>query len=184
MQVEAQEKRLGLLHELLPATTRFAVLVNPNNQMTDSLVTNTRAAATSIGQQVEVFAASTSRDIDTAFASLAQQPVGALLVSPDTLFDNRRAHLVTLAARHAVPVIYPFREFVEAGGLMSYGTSLTDIARLAGMYTARVLKGEKPADLPVLRATKFEFVINLQTARMLGLTVPPTLLATADEVIE
>jgi putative tryptophan/tyrosine transport system substrate-binding protein len=156
MQVEAQEKRLGLLHELLPATTRFAVLVNPNNQMTDFLVTNTRAAATSIGQQVEVFAASTSRDIDTAFASLAQQPVGALLVSPDTLFDNRRAHLVTLAARHAVPVIYPFREFVEAGGLMSYGTSLTDIARLAGMYTARVLKGEKPADLPVLRATKFE----------------------------
>jgi putative tryptophan/tyrosine transport system substrate-binding protein len=184
MQVEAQEKRLGLLHELLPTTTRFAALVNPHNQMTDALVTNTRAAAASIGQQVEVFAASTSRDIDTAFASLAQQPVGALLVSPDPLFDNRRAHLVTLAARHAVPAIYPFRQFVEAGGLMSYGASFTDIARLAGMYTARVLKGEKPADLPVLRATKFEFVINLQTAKMLGLTVPATLLATADEVIE
>jgi putative ABC transport system substrate-binding protein len=184
MQVEAQEKRLGLLHELLPAMTRFGVLVNPNNQMTDTLVTNTRAAAASIGRQVEVFAASTSRDIDTAFASLTQQPGGALLVSPDPLFDNRRTHLVTLAARHAVPVIYPFREFVEAGGLMSYGTSFTEIARLAGMYTARVLKGEKPADLPVLRATKFEFVINLQTARMLGLTVPPTLVATADEVIE
>jgi putative ABC transport system substrate-binding protein len=184
MQVEAQEKRLGLLHELLPATTRFAMLVNPNNQMTDSLVTNTRAAAASIGQEVEVFTAITSRDIDTALASLAQQPVGALLISPDSLFDKRRAQLITLAVRHAVPVIYPFREYVEAGGLMSYGTSFIDIARLAGMYTARVLKGERPADLPVLRATKFEFVINLQTAKMIGLTVPPTLLARADEVIE
>jgi ABC-type uncharacterized transport system substrate-binding protein len=184
MQVEAQEKRLGLLHELLPATTRFAMLVNPNNQMTDSLVTNTRAAAASIGQQVEVFAASKGGDIDTAFASLAQPPVGALLVSPDSLFDKRRAQLITLAARHAVPVIYPFREYVEAGGLMSYGTSFMDIARLAGVYTARVLKGEKPADLPVLRATKFEFVVNLQTAKTIGLTVPQTLLVAADEVIE
>ncbi len=184
MQVEAQEKRLALLHELLPAATRFAVLVNPNNQMTDSLVTNTRGAAASIGQQVEVLAATTSRDIDTAFASLAPRPVSVLLVSPDPLFDTRRAQLVTLAARHAMPTIYPFREYVEAGGLMSYGTSFTDIARLAGMYTARVLKGEKPADLPVLRATKFEFVINLQTARLLGLTIPPMLLARADEVIE
>jgi putative ABC transport system substrate-binding protein len=184
MQVEAQEKRLALLHELLPAATRFAVLVNPNNQMTDSLVTNTRGAAASIGQQVEVLAATTSRDIDTAFASLAQRPVSVLLVSPDPLFDTRRAQLIMLAARHAMPTIYPFREYVEAGGLMSYGTSFTDIARLAGMYTARVLKGEKPADLPVLRATKFEFVINLQTARLLGLTIPPMLLARADEVIE
>ncbi len=184
MQVEAQEKRLALLHELLPAATRFAVLVNPNNQMTDSLVTNTRGAAASIGQHVEVLAATTSRDIDTAFASLTQQPVGVLLVSPDPLFDTRRAQLITLAARHAMPTIYPFREYVEAGGLMSYGTSFADIARLAGMYTARVLKGEKPADLPVLRATKFEFVINLHTARLLGLTIPPMLLARADEVIE
>jgi putative tryptophan/tyrosine transport system substrate-binding protein len=160
------------------------MLVNPSNQMTDALVTNTRAAAASIGQHVEVFAASTSRDIDTAFASLTQQPGAALLVSPDPLFDNRRTHLVTLAARQAVPVIYPFREFVEAGGLMSYGTSFTEIARLAGMYTARILKGEKPADLPVLRATKFEFVINWQTAKILGVTVPQTLIAVADKVIE
>jgi putative ABC transport system substrate-binding protein len=184
MQVEAQEKRFALLHDLLPATTRFAMLVNPNNQMTDSLITNTHAAASSIGQQVEVLAVTTSRDIDTAFASLAQQPVGVVLVSPDPLFDSRRIQLVTLAARHAVPAIYPFREYVEAGGLMSYGTSFTEIARLAGMYTARVLKGERPADLPVLRATKFEFVVNLQTAKMIGVTVPPTLLSLADEVIE
>jgi putative ABC transport system substrate-binding protein len=184
MQVEAQEKRLALLHELLPATTRFAVLVNPNNQMTESLITNTRGAAASIGRQVEVLAATTSGDIDTAFATLAQKPVGVLLVSPDPLFDTRRAQLVTLAARHAVPTIYPFREYVEAGGLMSYGTSFTDIASLAGIYTARVLKGEKPADLPVMRATRFEFVFNLQTAKMIGLTVPPTLLATANDVIE
>ena len=184
MQVEAQEKRLGLLHELLPAATRFAMIVNPGNPMTDALIVNTRAAAASIGQQVEVFAAVTSGDIDTAFGSLVQQPVGVLLVSPDPLFDSRRAQLVTLAARHAVPTIYPFREYVEAGGLMSYGTNFIDIARLAGTYTARVLKGEKPADLPVLRATKFELVVNLQTAKMIGITVPPTLLATADEVIE
>jgi putative tryptophan/tyrosine transport system substrate-binding protein len=184
MQVEAQEKRLGLLYELLPTTTRFAMLANPNNPMTDALITNTRAAAASLGQQVEVFAAITSRDIDTAFASLGHQPVGVLLVSPDPLFDSRRAQLVTLAARHAVPTIYPFREYVEAGGLMSYGSSLIDMARLAGMYTARVLKGEKPADLPVFRATRFEFIVNLQTAKMIGIEVPPTLLARADEVIE
>jgi putative ABC transport system substrate-binding protein len=184
MQVEAQEKRLGLLHELLPATTRFAVLTNPRNPMTDALLTNTRAAAASISGHVEVFAVNTIRDIDTAFASLGQHPVGLLLVSPDPLFDSRRAQLVTLSARHAVPAIYPFREYVEAGGLMSYGTNFLDIARLAGTYTARVLKGEKPADLPVFRATKFEFVLNLQTARMIGITVPAMLLSSADEVIE
>jgi len=184
MQVEAQEKRVELLHELLPTTRRLAVLVNPDNQMTDLLVANTRAAAASIGQQVEVIAASKADDLDTAFAGLAQQQVGALLVSPDTLLDNRRVQLVMLAVRHAVPAIYPFRESVQAGGLMSYGPSFVEIARLAGMYTARVLKGEKPVNLPVLRATKFEFVVNLQTAKLIGLTIPPTLLARADEVIE
>jgi ABC-type uncharacterized transport system substrate-binding protein len=185
MQVEAQEKRFGLLHELLPAATRFGMLVNPSNPMTDALVTNTRAAAAStIGGQIEVFAASASRDIDAAFASLTQQPAGVLLVSPDPLFDSRRAQLVTLAARHVVPTMYPFREYVEAGGLMSYGTNFVDIARLAGMHTARVLKGEKPADLPVFRATKFEFVVNVQTAKTMGLTVPPSLLAIADDVLE
>ena len=147
--------------------------------MMDALVTNTRAAAASIGQQVEVFAASASRDIDAAFASLTRQPVGVLLVSPDPLFDSRRSQLVTLAARHVVPTMYPFRECVEAGGLMSYGTNFIDIARLSGTYTARVLKGEKPADLPVLQATKFEFVVNLQTAKMIGVIVPPMLLARA-----
>jgi len=184
MQVEVQEKRLGLLHELLPAATRFAVLVNPGNQMTNSLVTNTRAAAEATGLQVEVLAASTRAEIDTALESLVQRHVGGLLVSPDTFFDTRRIHLVTVAVRHALPVIYPFRESVAAGGLMSYGPSFHDIARLAGTYAARVLKGEKPADLPVLRATKFEFVVNLQTAKTIGLTVPATLFARADEVIE
>ncbi|HJZ34158.1 MAG TPA: ABC transporter substrate-binding protein [Hyphomicrobiaceae bacterium] len=184
MQVEAQEKRVGLLHELLPTTRRLAVLVNPNNQMTDSLVTHTRVAAVSIGRQVEVVAAGRADDIDTAFANLARQQVDGLLVSPDTLFDTRRVQLVMLAVRHALPAIYPFRESVQAGGLMSYGPSFADIARLAGMYTARVLKREKPTDLPVLRATKFEFVVNLQTAKLIGLTVPPMLLARADEVIE
>ena len=142
MQVEAQQKRLGLLHELLPTTTRFAMLVNPSNPMTDALVTNTRAAAASIGGQVEVFAARASGDIDAAFASLAQQPAGVLLVSPDPLFDSRRTQLVTSAARHVVPTMYPFREYVEAGGLMSYGTNFVDLARLAGTHTARVLKGK------------------------------------------
>jgi putative tryptophan/tyrosine transport system substrate-binding protein len=184
MQVEAQEKRFGLLHELLPTTTRFAMLVNPSNPMTDALVTNTRAAAASTGGQVEVFAARTSRDIDAAFASLTQQPASVLLVSPDPLFDSRRAQLVTSATRHVVPTMYPFREYVEAGGLMSYGTNFVDLARLAGMHTARVLKGDKPADLPVFRATKFEFVVNVQTAKTMGLMVPPSLLALADAVIE
>jgi putative tryptophan/tyrosine transport system substrate-binding protein len=184
MQVEAQEKRVGLMHELLPANTRVAVLVNPGNQMTDAIITNTRAAAASIGQQVDVLHAGTSRDIDAIFASLAQQRIGALLVSPDPLFYTHRVQIVTLAVRYAVPAIYPFREFAEAGGLISFGASLPEMARLAGIYTARLLKGEKPADLPVLRATKFELLINLQTARALGLSTPPGVLSIVDEVIE
>ena len=182
MSNELAAKRLGLLHELLPAATRFAVLVNPKNPTIESLKKDVEAAA--IGPQIEFFTASTGADIDTAFASLVQKRADALLVHPDNLFINRRVQLTTLAARHAVPAIYPLRPDAEAGGLMSYGTKLADAHRQAGVYTGRILKGAKPADLPVVQPTKFEFVINLQTAKTIGLTVPPTLLARADEVIE
>jgi putative ABC transport system substrate-binding protein len=182
MSNELAAKRLGLLHELLPAATRFAVLVNPKNPTHESLKKDVEAAA--IGPQIEFFTASTGADIDTAFASLVQKRADALLVHPDNLFINRRVQLTTLAARHAVPAIYPLRPDAEAGGLMSYGTKLADAHRQAGVYTGRILKGAKPADLPVVQPTKFEFVINLQTAKTIGLTVPATLLARADEVIE
>jgi putative tryptophan/tyrosine transport system substrate-binding protein len=178
-------KQLGLLHELLPGAARIAVLVDPNNTLlTDAFISNVRAAASAIRKQIDVLYASTGRDIDTVFESLAQKPVDALLVGPGAFFFNRRVQLVTLATRHAVPTIYGVREFVEAGGLMSYGTSLTDAYRQAGVYTGRILKGEKPGDLPVMQSTKFDFVINLNTARAFGLTFPPSLLAIADEVIE
>ena len=183
MSNELVAKRLGLLHELLPTATRFAVLVNPKNPTTESLK-DVEVAAAAIGPQIEFFTASTGVDIDTAFASLVQRRADALLVHPDNLFINRRIQLTTLAARHAVPAIYPLRPDAEAGGLMSYGTKLADAHRQAGVYTGRILKGAKPADLPVVQPTKFEFVINLQTAKTIGLTVPPTLLARADEVIE
>jgi putative tryptophan/tyrosine transport system substrate-binding protein len=177
-------KRLGLLRELLPGIARFAVLVNPNSPITEPFVTDVRAAAGAIGLPIEILAAGTNSEIDAAFASLVQNRADALLVSPDVLFINRRVQLATLAVRHAVPTIYPFREDAEAGGLMSYGSSITDLARQVGVYTGRILKGEKPADLPISRATKFEFVINLQTAKLLGLNIPSSLLATADAVIE
>jgi len=184
MSNELVAKRLGLLHELLPTATRFAVLVNPKNPTTESLKKDVEVAAAAIGPQIEFFTASTGVDIDTAFVSLVQRRADALLVHPDNLFINRRIQLTTLAARHAVPAIYPLRPDAEAGGLMSYGTKLADAHRQAGVYTGRILKGAKPADLPVVQPTKFEFVINLQTAKTIGLTVPPTLLARADEVIE
>ena len=138
----------------------------------------------SIGKQIEVLEAPTGRDIDTAFARLAQKPIDALLVGPGPLLDDRRVQLATLAAYHRVPAIHLVREFAEVGGLVSYGTSLTDAYRQAGVYTGRILKGEKPADLPVMQSIKFEFVINLNTARAFGLSFPPGLLAIADEVIE
>jgi putative tryptophan/tyrosine transport system substrate-binding protein len=176
-------KLLGLLRDLLPQAARIGVLTDPNMPITDSYVSDVMAAAAAIGKKIEVFNASTGRDIDAVFARLAQA-VDALLVGPAVLFTARRAQLVTLAAYHRVPAIYTFREAAEAGGLMSYGTSFAEAHRQAGIYTGRILKGEKPADLPVMQSTKFEFVINLNTAKVFGLSFPPGLLAIADEVIE
>jgi putative tryptophan/tyrosine transport system substrate-binding protein len=181
---ELAAKRLSLLHDLLPNAVRFAMLVNPGNPNADPLARDAQAAGLAIGRQIEILAASTARDIDAAFASLVQKRADALLVSPDPLLDNRRVQLVTLATYHRLPTIYSFRENVEIGGLMSYGSSAADRDRPVGVYAGRILKGEKPAELPVMRATKFELLINMQTARVLGLDVPATLLARADEVIE
>jgi putative tryptophan/tyrosine transport system substrate-binding protein len=177
-------KLLGLLHELLPRATRMAVLVDPNMPITASFVSDVLAAASAIGKQMEVFHASTDREIDMVFSDLGQKRVDALMVGPAVLFNIRRVQLVTLATYHRVPAIYTLREAAEAGGLMSYGTSFTDAYRQAGIYTGRILKGEKPADLPVIQSSKFEFVINLNTAKAFGLSFPPGLLAIADEVIE
>jgi putative tryptophan/tyrosine transport system substrate-binding protein len=172
------------LHELQPGAVRVGVLVDPNFALTQSFVSDVQAAALSIGKQIEVLEAPTGRDIDTVFARFAQKPIDALLVGPGPSMNNRRVQVVTLAAYHRVPAIYPLRVWAEAGGLMSYGTSITDAYRQAGVYTGRILKGEKPADLPVMQSIKFELVINLNTARVFGLSFPPGLLAIADEVIE
>jgi putative tryptophan/tyrosine transport system substrate-binding protein len=184
MNAEIEAKRLGLLIELLPKATRLALLINPNNPIAEATVKDAQASAAAIGQQLEILAASTNREIDAAFASLVQKRADALLIGPDVFFTNRRVQLATLTVRHGIPAVYAFREFAEAGGLMSYGTSNTERDRQVGVYTGRILKGEKPADLPVLQPTKFELVINAQTARMLGLTVPDKLLVAANEVIE
>jgi putative ABC transport system substrate-binding protein len=181
---ELGAKRLELLQELVPRAARFAVLVNPNNPLAEAFVTDVRAAAAAIGRQIEVLPASTNREIEAAFANLGKRRADALLVAHDPLFTSRRVQLATLATRYLVPALYSDRRFSEAGGLMSYGANLMDIVRHTGIYVGRILKGEKPADLPVMRPTKFDFVINLQTAGALGLDVPPTLLAIADEVIE
>ena len=184
LNAELGPKRLELLHELLPSAERFAVLVNPSNRNAGPLTRDAQATGSAIGRQIEIFAANTNREIDAAFANLLRNRADALLVSPDPLLDSRRVQLVTLAAHHRLPALYPFRENVEIGGLMSYGSSAADRDRQVGIYTGRILKGEKPADLPVMRAAKFEFIINLITAKALGLEIPPTLLARADEVIE
>jgi ABC-type uncharacterized transport system substrate-binding protein len=184
MRGELSAKRLGLLHEMVPGAARFAVLVDPNSTAAESSVKDLRAAALAIGRPIEVLTAGTNRDIDTAFASLVQKRADALWVQDGALFANRRVQIVTLAARHAVPAIYGDRNLTEAGGLMSYGPNLADDRRQIGIYTGRILKGEKPADLPVMRPTKFELIINRQTARTLGIDIPPTLLALADEVFE
>jgi putative ABC transport system substrate-binding protein len=182
---ELGAKRFGLLHELLPGAARFAVLVNPNNPLiAEAWIKDAQAAAAAVALQLEILTDSTDREIDAAFTSIAQKRVDALLVMSDNLFGNRHVQFATQAARHAVPAIYPDRVYTEVGGLMSYGTNITDAYRQVGIYVGRILNGEKPANLPVLRPTRLELVINLQTARTLGLTVPSTLLALADEVIE
>jgi putative ABC transport system substrate-binding protein len=178
------EKRLGLVRGMVPNATVIAVLVNPANPVSAADAANVQAAAHAIGQRVRLLRASTSVEIDAAFATVARERPDALLVEAETLFLNQRDKVAALAARHAMPTMYGDREMVEAGGLISYGASRADAYRQAGIYTGRILKGEKPADLPVMLPTRFELIINLKTARALGLTVPPLLLATADEVIE
>jgi putative ABC transport system substrate-binding protein len=184
MMVELMPKRFGLLEELVPGAVRFGVLVNPKGPNAVAIVKDMRSAATAGAQQIDVFEASTSREIEAAFASLVHKRTEALLLGPDPLFYSRRVQLATLAARHAVPTLYWDRDFVEVGGLMSYGVGTAFVYRQVGIYTGRILMGEKPADLPVLQPTKYELVINLETASALGLTIPETLLATADEVIQ
>ena len=177
-------KRLGLLRELVPDAALIAVLLNPVNPPSDGQRKDVQDLARAMGQQIQIFNASSEREIDAAFISLVQSRAGGLLVGADPFFNSRREQLVTLAGHYAIPAVYELREFTVAGGLMSYGTSLSEVYWHVGAYTARVLKGERPADLPVVQPTKFELVINLKTAKALGLDVPPTLLARADEVIE
>jgi putative tryptophan/tyrosine transport system substrate-binding protein len=179
-----EPKRLGLLRELVPRATIIAVLLNPHNPDADFQRQDVQAAATAIGQQLRIFHASRESEFDTAFAGLVQQQADALLVANDVLFTNRRQQIVALAARYAVPTIYAFRSFAEAGGLMSYSTNLVEVYRQVGLYVGRVLKGERPANLPVVQATKFELVINLKTAKALGVKISDNLLSLADEVIE
>jgi ABC-type uncharacterized transport system substrate-binding protein len=182
---ELTAKRLELLHELVPQAARVAVLVNPaDGPLTESTLRDARAAARAVGLQIQVLNANTSREIDAAFETMARERPDALFVATSPLFLGRRIQLVQLAAFHRLPATYSLREMAESGGLMSYGPNIADAFRQAGVYAGRILKGAKPADLPVVQSSKFELVINHQTARMLGITVPPTLLATADEVIE
>jgi putative ABC transport system substrate-binding protein len=181
---ELGAKALALLHELVPSTATIGFLENPNNPKFELTTRDVLAAAPVVGLKVQILKASTDREIDAAFASLVQARTGALLVGGDPFFNNRIERLIELAARHAIPTMYLFSEFVVAGGLISYGTSLREIYRQAGLYTGRILKGEKPADLPVQQITKLELIINLKTTKTLGLQVPDRLLALADEVIE
>jgi putative tryptophan/tyrosine transport system substrate-binding protein len=177
-------KRLELLHELVPKATVIGILVNPSNASAELITKDLRAATGALGLQTSVQSASSERDLDTAFTALVQQGVGAIVIGSDPFFNNRSNQLAALAVRHRVPMMCPLREYAVAGGLMSYGTSLTDVYRQIGVYTGRILKGEKPADLPVIQPSKFEFVVNLKTAKALGLEVPLQFQQRADEVIE
>jgi len=184
LQQVMEGKRLGLLHGLVPTAPLIAVLLNPTNANFQSQLRGVQDAARDLGQQVSILSASNERDIDAAFATVTQSRAGALLVGSDPFFNNERDQVIALAARHAIPAIYEGREFVMAGGLASYGTSLADAYRQAALYAGRILRGEKPADLPIVQPTKFEFVINLKTAKALGIDVPHGLSASADEIIE
>ena len=182
---EVAAKRLRLLHDLVPKAVRVAVLLNPANaSIADSTLRGTKEAAPTIGLQIQILNATTIGEIDAAFASLARERPDALFVAPDAFFTSRRGQFTTLAAANKIPAAFPDRDFVAAGGLMSYGTDLADMFRQVGVNTGKILKGAKPAELPVAQSTKFEFVINLQTARALGVEVPPGVLSIADEVIE
>ena len=184
LSAELGEKRMQLLHELVPAASAIAVMVNPTNANAERNVLNVEAAAHGIGLRTYLLTVSTKKDFESAFARSAGPPADALLVLNDPLFFDQRSQITALAARYAVPVMYANRDYAEAGGLISYGANLTDAYRQVGVYVGRILKGEKPADLPVLLPTKFELVINLKTAKALGLVVSASLLARADEVIE
>jgi putative tryptophan/tyrosine transport system substrate-binding protein len=181
---ELAAKQLGLLRELVPAAARIGLLVNPENANAEEVTKEVASATSAIGVPIDIVRASNSREIEAAFEPLLRNKADALLVATDPFFFSRRLQLATLATRHAIPAVYNAREYAEAGGLMTYGTSLTEVFRQVGVYTGRILKGANPADLPVVQSTRFELVINLPTARALGLEVPPTLLARADEVIE
>jgi putative ABC transport system substrate-binding protein len=184
LNIDTGQKRLELLHELLPAATTIGVLLNPTNALAEIQSKDLQAAARTLGLQLRIVRASTEHDFDQAFASLSQAQAGGLVIVSDGFLVSQSAQLAALAVRYALPAIFQYRPFVTAGGLMSYGGSVTDSYRLSGDYTGRILKGEKPANLPVQQATKVELIINLKTARTLGLTVPITLLGRADEVIE
>ena len=182
--VELGQKRLELLHELVPKATLIGVLVNPTGPNLQTVSRDLRAAARTVGRPIHVLHASTERDFDTVFATLLRLRAGGLVIGTDTFFNSQSRKLAALTLRHAVPAIYQYREFAAAGGLMSYAGSITDAYRLVGVYTGRILKGEKPSDLPVQRSTKTELFINLKTAKALGLTIPQSVLERADEVIQ
>jgi putative ABC transport system substrate-binding protein len=184
LNAEVTAKRLGVIRELVPQATRYFALINPTSQLAEPFIKDLQAGAARLGIQIEILRASTDAEIEAAFAHLPQQAGSVLVFGPDTFFYIRREHIAALAARHVVPTIFDVRDYAEAGGLASYGADFLNVMELAGNYTARILKGEKPADLPVVLAAKFELAINMKTAKTLGITVPPTLLALADEVIE